>query len=73
MNSSQVCKLNFPLYCCESLGDESFLVAGGGGAAKTGVKNSIVSEETSQIYLISINLKINELFSLNVCMLNINI
>jgi len=41
MNSSQVCKLNFPLYCCESLGDESFLVAGGGGAAKTGVKNSI--------------------------------
>uniref|UniRef100_H2Z1G3 Uncharacterized protein n=1 Tax=Ciona savignyi TaxID=51511 RepID=H2Z1G3_CIOSA len=34
-----LCKLHFPLYCCQCVGGNRFVVAGGGGAAKTGVKN----------------------------------
>lgn len=33
----------FPLYCCGTLDDQHVVVAGGGGAAKTGVPNAIVS------------------------------
>ena len=35
---------DFPLYTIRSLDERHFLVAGGGGQAKTGVSNAIVSE-----------------------------
>lgn len=35
-------KVNFPLYAIEMLTDRHFVVAGGGGAAKTGVSNGFV-------------------------------
>ncbi|CAK8691667.1 unnamed protein product [Clavelina lepadiformis] len=38
---SGICKVNYPLYCCHCLDDEAFVIAGGGGAAKTGVRNSL--------------------------------
>ena len=38
-----ICKVNYPLYCCQCLDNEAFVVAGGGGASKTGVRNSVVS------------------------------
>ena len=34
---------DFPMYLVSSLGERHFLVAGGGGQAKTGVANAIVS------------------------------
>ncbi|ESO92505.1 hypothetical protein LOTGIDRAFT_232981 [Lottia gigantea] len=34
-------KTDFPLYCVRSLGDRHFLIAGGGGQAKTGIPNAI--------------------------------
>ena len=34
---------DFPLYAVQALGSNHFLVAGGGGQAKTGVPNAIVS------------------------------
>ena len=33
---------NFPLYAVNALDREHFLIAGGGGAAKTGVPNALV-------------------------------
>ena len=33
---------DFPLYTLRMVGDRHFLVAGGGGAAKTGVPNAMV-------------------------------
>lgn len=33
----------FPLYVVKALDERHFLVAGGGGAAKTGIANAIVS------------------------------
>ena len=41
---SGICKGNYPLYCCQCLDIEAFLVAGGGGAAKTGVRNAVVNK-----------------------------
>lgn len=35
-------KVNFPLYGVEMLTDRHFVVAGGGGPAKTGVSNGFV-------------------------------
>ena len=35
---------DFPLYTINMVGDKHFMVAGGGGSAKTGVTNAIVSE-----------------------------
>lgn len=35
----------FPLYTIRMLGDRHFLVAGGGGSAKTGIANAIVSSD----------------------------
>ena len=35
-------KINFPVYGVEMLTDRHFVVAGGGGAAKTGVFNGFV-------------------------------
>ena len=35
-------KINFPLYAVKMLTDRHFIVAGGGGAAKTGVPNGFV-------------------------------
>jgi len=36
---------DFPLYTFRMVGDRHFLVAGGGGAAKTGVPNAIVRRQ----------------------------
>ncbi len=41
--ASLVDTTNFPLYTVNTIGDDHFLVAGGGGASKTGVPNAIVS------------------------------
>ena len=38
---------DFPMYLVSSLGERHFLVAGGGGQAKTGVANAIVSRVDS--------------------------
>lgn len=35
-------KVNFPLYAVEMLTERHFVVAGGGGEAKTGVPNGFV-------------------------------
>merc|ERR1712136_409904 len=41
-NKNVLCKLSIPLYCCTCLNkDGTFIVAGGGGAAKTGVRNCV--------------------------------
>ena len=37
---------DFPLYTVRVLGDRHFFVAGGGGQAKTGIPNAIVSSST---------------------------
>nr|CAB3265144.1 prolactin regulatory element-binding protein-like [Phallusia mammillata] len=36
-----LCKVSFPMYCCEFVDDKTFFVGGGGGAAKTGVRNCV--------------------------------
>ncbi|KAL5017543.1 hypothetical protein ScPMuIL_007132 [Solemya velum] len=41
-------KSEFPLYVVKSLGERHFLVAGGGGAAKTGINNAIDIYEVKQ-------------------------
>jgi len=41
-------KVNFPLYAVEMLTDRHFVVAGGGGAAKTGVSNGFVCSENNE-------------------------
>lgn len=41
-------KVNFPLYAVEMLTDRHFVVAGGGGAAKTGVSNGFVCSENDE-------------------------
>jgi len=38
-----LCRVNFPLYQVEMISPRHLLVAGGGGAAKTGVFNGFVS------------------------------
>ena len=38
-----LCRVEFPLYCVACVSPRHLLVAGGGGAAKTGVKNGFVS------------------------------
>ena len=38
-----VATTDFPLYCIRLIGDRHILVAGGGGASKTGIPNAIVS------------------------------
>ncbi|CAG0914348.1 unnamed protein product [Notodromas monacha] len=47
--SELIAKVKFPLYCVAVLNDRHILVAGGGGAANTGVKNG------AEIYSISHN------------------
>lgn len=42
-------KVNFPLYAVEMLTDRHFIVAGGGGAAKTGVSNGFVCSKNYKI------------------------
>ena len=37
-----IAKSDFPMYLIKSLSERHFLVAGGGGQAKTGVSNAIV-------------------------------
>lgn len=39
----QIAKSDFPMYIIKPLSERHFLVAGGGGQAKTGVSNVIVS------------------------------
>jgi prolactin regulatory element-binding protein len=41
--------VNFPLYAVEMLTDRHFIVAGGGGAAKTGVSNGFVCSKNYKI------------------------
>ena len=41
---------DFPMYLVSSLGERHFLVAGGGGQAKTGVANAIVSLQLLLFY-----------------------
>ena len=43
MPSNLVDTTSFPLYTANALDQEHFLIAGGGGASKTGVPNMIVS------------------------------
>ena len=43
VKGSLLANTDFPLYAVRALGDRHFLVAGGGGQAKTGVPNAIVS------------------------------
>lgn len=43
---------DFPLYAFRMVGDRHFLVAGGGGAAKTGVPNAMVWRLLSMNYLL---------------------
>jgi len=38
-----IASTDFPLYTLRLIGDRHLLVAGGGGAAKTGIANAIVS------------------------------
>ncbi len=38
-----LCRVDFPAYCVSAITDRHILVGGGGGAAKTGVKNGFVS------------------------------
>nr|XP_026690741.1 prolactin regulatory element-binding protein-like [Ciona intestinalis] len=44
-----LCKLHFPLYCCQCIEGTRFIVAGGGGAAKTGVKNCVQLLEVNKV------------------------
>ncbi|ESN99626.1 hypothetical protein HELRODRAFT_113705 [Helobdella robusta] len=39
--SVAVAKSDFPLYCIQMIGDSHFVVAGGGGSARTGVPNAM--------------------------------
>ena len=41
---SLLARSDFPLYVVKALDERHFLVAGGGGAAKTGVSNAIVRQ-----------------------------
>ncbi|XP_039259312.2 guanine nucleotide-exchange factor SEC12-like [Styela clava] len=38
---SGLCRLDYPIYACSVLDDNHIVVAGGGGAAKTGVPNAV--------------------------------
>ena len=44
-------KTSFPLYALQSINDELFITCGGGGAAKTGVKNAIVGFNIINVFL----------------------
>ncbi len=39
-----LCRVDFPAYVAAVVSPRHILIAGGGGAAKTGVKNGFVSE-----------------------------
>ena len=41
-SSQSMLKTAFPLYAINSIGDQYVMISGGGGAAKTGVLNTIV-------------------------------
>ena len=43
MGDSLVDKTNFPIYAVNVLDENHFVVAGGGGASKTGIPNAFVS------------------------------
>ena len=45
-----LCKLDYPLYCCSSFESKSVLVGGGGGdlGPKTGVRNAVELLELEQ-------------------------
>ena len=45
---------NFPLYAVNVLDREHFLIAGGGGAAKTGVPNALVCSVVCFRYFVKI-------------------
>ena len=43
MSALTLQKTNFPLYTVDVLDKDHFVIAGGGGSAKTGVPNALVS------------------------------
>ena len=47
MTTVNLDQTSFPLFGIQSINHELFVVAGGGGAAKTGVKNAIVCSKNS--------------------------
>ena len=51
MSTIKLDKTAFPLYAIVPLNSELFVAAGGGGAAKTGIKNAIVSFDLYNIPL----------------------
>lgn len=63
MTAKNLDQNSFPIYAIQSINDKYFVCAGGGGAAKTGVKNAIVSYinliawpgKTSMLYVVFLN------------------
>ena len=49
MSGTLVDTTNFPIYAVNVLDENHFVVAGGGGASKTGIPNAFVSNEIKQI------------------------
>ncbi len=45
MTSQELFTCDFPVYTVHSLSDGEFYVAGGGGEARTGVPNALVSSD----------------------------
>ena len=46
MATSLIDTTNFPIYAVNVLSENHFMVAGGGGASKTGIPNAFVSVTT---------------------------
>ena len=48
--SHNLCKLDYPIYCCSPFESKSVMVGGGGGALgpKTGVRNAVELLELDQ-------------------------
>ena len=49
MSGTLVDTTNFPIYAVNVLDENHFVVAGGGGASKTGIPNAFVSGNSTQI------------------------
>lgn len=48
--SELIANTDFPLYAVRMLGERHFVIAGGGGQAKTGIPNSMVSQYSWKIF-----------------------
>ncbi len=51
-----LCHVDFPAYCVAAITPKHLLVGGGGGAAKTGVKNGFVSRGLLRIVCTQLSL-----------------